>query len=52
LIDLVHHSALHPKIMVGGYPFNVSPHLWQKVNADGFAPSADEAVKVGLQLVA
>ncbi|GAB1481542.1 B12-binding domain-containing protein [Treponema sp.] len=32
------------KIIVGGAPFNVSPGLWEKVGADGFAHSAEEAV--------
>jgi methanogenic corrinoid protein MtbC1 len=31
-------------ILVGGYPFNTSPDLWQRVGADGFAPNAQEAI--------
>jgi len=31
-------------ILVGGYPFNTSPNLWQHVGADGFAPNAQEAI--------
>ena len=34
------------KIMVGGYPFNLSPQLWKQVRADGFAPSAQAAVQL------
>ncbi len=34
------------KIMVGGYPFNVSKDLWKKMGADGYAPNAEEALKV------
>ena len=32
------------KIMAGGYPFNVSPNLWKKVGADGWAPNAQKAI--------
>ena len=32
------------KILVGGYPFNVSPNLWQKVGADASASNALDAV--------
>ncbi|HKV09327.1 MAG TPA: ATP-binding protein [Thermoanaerobaculia bacterium] len=32
------------KILVGGYPFNVDPDLWQRVGADGCARNAEEAV--------
>ncbi len=33
-----------PKILVGGYPFNLSPALWQKIGADGYAADASQAV--------
>jgi len=33
------------KIMVGGKPFNDNPELWQKVNADVFAHTAEKDVK-------
>lgn len=39
------------KIMVGGYPFNLSADLWQRVGADAFAADAYEAVRVGNRLV-
>jgi methanogenic corrinoid protein MtbC1 len=35
------------KIMVGGYPFNVMPTLWQQVGADGYARDAEDAITVG-----
>ncbi len=38
-------------IIVGGYPFNVSPQLWRTVGADGYAPDAQEAVAVATKLV-
>jgi methanogenic corrinoid protein MtbC1 len=31
-------------VLVGGYPFNLSPDLWHKIGADGYAPDADSAV--------
>ncbi len=39
------------KIMVGGYPFNIMPTLWQQVGADGYACNAEDAVTVGNQLI-
>ena len=39
------------KILVGGYPFNVAPKLWQTVGADACAPSAGPAVSIANQLV-
>ncbi|MEJ5185554.1 MAG: cobalamin-dependent protein [Candidatus Geothermincolales bacterium] len=38
------------KVMVGGYPFNVDRDLWAKVGADGWAPDAATAVRVGRDL--
>jgi methanogenic corrinoid protein MtbC1 len=38
-------------ILVGGRPFNQDPELWKKVKADGFAPSAEETVKLANRLV-
>lgn len=32
------------KILVGGYPFNISPDLWQRIGADGSASNALDAV--------
>ena len=40
------------KILVGGYPFNVAPDLWQKLGADGSAPNAQEAILLANQLTA
>lgn len=39
------------RILVGGYPFNVDPNLWQTVGADGCASDAEEAVEVAHRLV-
>jgi len=40
------------KIMVGGYPFNLSPNLWKVVGADAFARDAQQAIKIAEELVA
>lgn len=39
------------KIIVGGYPFNIEPQLWQRVGADGHARNADQAIILAHQLV-
>lgn len=38
-------------ILVGGYPFNIAPHLWRYVGADGTTSSPDTAVHLGRLLV-
>jgi methanogenic corrinoid protein MtbC1 len=38
-------------ILVGGYPFNVSPDLWRQVNASGYASDAQQAVQVAKQWI-
>lgn len=38
-------------IIVGGAAFAIAPDLWRKVGADGSAPSASAAVRVGEALV-
>jgi len=40
-----------PKLLVGGYPFNLSPTLWQTLGADGYARDAQEAIETAKQLV-
>ncbi len=40
-----------PKVLVGGYPFNLDPDLWRKVGADGHARDAEEAISVAARLV-
>lgn len=47
--ELIHEVRLmdadkHIKILVGGYPFNIEPNLWQQVGADGHARNAEQAV--------
>ncbi|MBN2471646.1 MAG: cobalamin-dependent protein [Anaerolineae bacterium] len=43
-------AASSVKIMVGGYPFNISKDLWQEVGADGYAPHAEEALATAARL--
>jgi MerR family transcriptional regulator, light-induced transcriptional regulator len=56
VLALVHRIRSTPalervKIMVGGYPFNISEDLWRQVGADGYARDAQEAVGVANRLV-
>jgi methanogenic corrinoid protein MtbC1 len=39
------------KILIGGYPFNVSKGLWQQVDADGYGSNAQEAIKEANRLM-
>jgi MerR family transcriptional regulator, light-induced transcriptional regulator len=32
------------RVLVGGYPFNLSRDLWRRIGADGYAPDAEQAV--------
>jgi MerR family transcriptional regulator, light-induced transcriptional regulator len=52
LIERVRSSsnAARVKIMVGGYPFNITSDLWQQVGADGYARDAQDAVAVANRL--
>ncbi len=45
-------SGQQLKILVGGYPFNISAGLWQQLDADGTARNAQDAVSLANQLVA
>ncbi|MCX7787440.1 MAG: cobalamin B12-binding domain-containing protein [Spirochaetes bacterium] len=40
-----------PKILVGGYPFNLAPTLFKRVGADGYGADAESAVLVANKLV-
>ncbi|MFN2134266.1 MAG: B12-binding domain-containing protein [Anaerolineae bacterium] len=48
LIDHVRSSSIghDVRILVGGYPFNVSASLWKTVGADGYARDAQQAIAV------
>jgi methanogenic corrinoid protein MtbC1 len=52
LIDSIRSSPRVPpvKILVGGYPFNITENLWRQVGADGYARSAQEAIRVAYRL--
>ena len=45
------HASRGVTILVGGYPFNVAPDLWQEVGADGHARDAEEAVEVANRML-
>jgi methanogenic corrinoid protein MtbC1 len=45
-------TCRHVKILVGGYPFNVEPNLWQQVEADAYAADASVAIGVANRLMA
>jgi methylmalonyl-CoA mutase cobalamin-binding domain/chain len=46
IITSLRASGASPKthILVGGYPFNLSPELWMRIGADGYAPDAETAL--------
>jgi methanogenic corrinoid protein MtbC1 len=44
-------SGQQVKILVGGYPFNISAELWQRLGADGTARNAQDAIDLANQLV-
>lgn len=48
LVDAVRASpeCRHVKILVGGYPFNLAPDLWEEVGADAYGRDPQEAVEV------
>lgn len=46
VIDALHKIPDRPAILVGGYPFNVSPELWRRLGADGTATDARSAVQL------
>jgi len=39
------------KILVGGHPFNIARDLYKKVNANGYAPNAQEAILLADKLL-
>jgi methanogenic corrinoid protein MtbC1 len=53
LIRLVRGSeiAQNVRIIVGGYPFNVTENLWRNVGADGYGRDANDALRVANSLV-
>ena len=38
-------------IIIGGYPFNIVPDLWQQIGANAYAKDAEEAVSLSNELV-
>lgn len=45
-----HEELSATKILVGGYPFNAEPELWNRIGADACATDASQAVAVAEQL--
>jgi MerR family transcriptional regulator, light-induced transcriptional regulator len=54
LIEAVRQAGLDQgtKMIVGGYPFNISAELWRSVGADGYARDARQALQLAENLVA
>jgi methylmalonyl-CoA mutase cobalamin-binding domain/chain len=44
IITILRSANSSVRILVGGYPFNLSHGLWRKVGADGYATDADTAI--------
>jgi MerR family transcriptional regulator, light-induced transcriptional regulator len=53
LIDAVRVDAAISNILiiVGGYPFNIAPTLWQEIGADGQATDAEQALQLAQSLI-
>jgi len=56
LAEVIQVVRSHPgceqvKVMVGGYPFNVDPFLWQRVGADAGAADGKDAISVAGRLI-
>jgi methylmalonyl-CoA mutase cobalamin-binding domain/chain len=45
------HTAAQTRVLVGGYPFNISTGLWQRIGADGYAPDAQNALREAARLL-
>lgn len=52
LIQALRRSDAKARILVGGYPFNLSDRLWQSVGADGYARDAAGALLEAERLLA
>ncbi len=42
--------AKPPRVLVGGYPFNLSPTLWQSLGADAYARDAQQAIEIAANM--
>ncbi|MBD3194168.1 MAG: hypothetical protein GF317_03880 [Candidatus Lokiarchaeota archaeon] len=51
LIQTIKDENIDVKVLVGGYPFNLDPNLWQEIGADAFAPDPESAISIGNNLV-
>lgn len=44
-------EAKQTRVLVGGYPFNLSPNLWKKTGADGYAANAQSALRIAEEVL-
>ena len=53
IVRMLRQKVTEPlKVLVGGYAFNMSPGLWKKIGADGYAADADTAILTAQKLIA
>ncbi len=53
IVRALRERVTHPlRLLVGGYAFNLSPELWKKIGADGYASDTDTAILTAERLVA
>ncbi len=53
IIRALREKVTHPlRLLVGGYAFNISPELWKKIGADGYASDTDTAILTAERLLA
>ena len=46
IIPMIRASNSNIKIIVGGYPFKISPNLWKAMGADGYGKDAEHAIEI------
>ena len=46
IIPMIRASDSNIKIIVGGYPFKISPNLWKAMGADGYGKDAEHAIEI------
>jgi len=53
IVRALREKVTHPlRLLVGGYAFNLSPELWKKIGADGYASDADTAILAAERIIA
>ncbi|MBD3212253.1 MAG: cobalamin-binding protein [Candidatus Lokiarchaeota archaeon] len=51
IIHAIKSENMDVKILVGGFPFNFDPNLWQDIGADAFASDAESAISIANNLI-